>query len=364
MNKCYNNPDVYCVNVEKKHGAGFPLDKNGKTKTVLLNGEWDFKYYVSTAILNPQPTEWDKIEVPSNWQLKGYGKPIYSNIRYPHPIATTGKPHINENENPCGVYRRSFSLDKIEGNIHVNFAANSGAEVYVNGSFVGYSEDTFDYQEYDITPYVKVGENELKIIVYRYTTGSYLEDQDMWRISGLYRDVNLVFLPDARIEDMYARAEFNVNDNYADIVDDFFRNYFAEAAEPMRKYFDELQAHLRYLEEAFPADVNGNIYNPMEQTKLWSFGTLNGWLDLIDEAYEKIEPLKASDPDRYEVLEKHIRLESIFPRFALYRLYSGMYAATDLYNLRTEFKNDCKDFGITYVSETTSLDNVFADWGL
>ena len=64
------------------------------------------------------------------------------------------------------------------------------------------------------------------------------------------------------------------------------------------------------------------------------------------------------------MLEKHIRLESIFPRFALYRLYSGMYAATDLYNLRTEFKNDCKDFGITYVSETTSLDNVFADWGL
>lgn len=220
MNNCYNNPDVYCVNVEKKHGAGFPLDQNGKTKTVLLNGEWDFKYYVSTAILNPRPTEWDKIEVPSNWQLKGYGKPIYSNIRYPHPIATSGKPHINENENPCGVYRRSFSLDKIEGSIHVNFAANSGAEVYVNGSFVGYSEDTFDYQEYDITPYVKVGENELKIIVYRYTTGSYLEDQDMWRISGLYRDVNLVFLPDARIEDMYARAEFNEDYSKAKLLVD------------------------------------------------------------------------------------------------------------------------------------------------
>ena len=172
MNNCYNNPDIYCVNVEKKHGAGFPLDQNGKTKTVLLNGEWDFKYYVSTAILNPRPTEWDKIEVPSNWQLKGYGKPIYTNIRYPHPIATTGKPHINENENNCGVYRRTFVLDKVSGSIHVNFAANSGAEVYVNGSFIGYSEDTFDYQEYDITPYVKVGENELKIIVYRYTTGS------------------------------------------------------------------------------------------------------------------------------------------------------------------------------------------------
>ena len=220
MNNCYNNPDIYCVKVEKKHGAGFPLGENGDVKTVLLNGEWDFKYYVSAAILDPNPKEWDKITVPSNWQLKGYGKPIYSNIRYPHPIATSGKPHINESENNCGVYRRFFSIDKIEESVHVNFAANSGAEVYVNGSFVGYSEDTFDYQEYDITPYIKVGQNELKIIVYRYTTGSYLEDQDMWRISGLFRDVNLVFIPSVRIEDMYARAEFNEDFSKAKLLVD------------------------------------------------------------------------------------------------------------------------------------------------
>ncbi len=209
MKNFFNNPDVYCVNVEPKHGAGFPIDCTGNVQTSLLNGEWDFKYYVSATLLDLNPSEWDKLYVPSNWQLKGYGKPIYSNIRYPHPIRTSGKPHIDASENNCGVYRKTFTLEKLDGRVHINFAANSGAEVYVNGSFVGYSEDTFDYQEYDLTPYVKVGENEIKIVVYRYTTGSYLEDQDMWRISGIFRDVNLIFLPDVRISDVYARAEFN-----------------------------------------------------------------------------------------------------------------------------------------------------------
>lgn len=213
MKKFFNNPDVYCVNVAPKHGAGFPVAEDGSVKTSLLNGDWDFKYYASATMLDINPSEWDTIAVPSNWQLKGYGKPIYTNIRYPHPIRTTGKPHINEEENNVGVYRRTFTLNKIEGSIHINFAANSGAELYINGSFAGYSEDTFDYQEYDITPYVKVGENEVKIVVYRYTTGSYLEDQDMWRISGLFRDVTLIYLPSVRIEDVYARAEFN--DDYS-----------------------------------------------------------------------------------------------------------------------------------------------------
>lgn len=180
---------------------------------------------------------------------------------------------------------------------------------------------------------------------------------------GQYNQTNVTHFSKLK-EYFNARAEFNVNDNYADIVNDFFHNYFGEAEVPMRKYFDELQAHLRYLEETFPADVNGNIYNPMEQTKLWSYGTLNGYLKLIDEAYAAIEPLKVSNPDRYKILEKHIKLESMFPRFALLRLYSGMYASTDLYNARMEFKGDCTTFGITYVQEQTSMETVFADWGL
>lgn len=161
-----------------------------------------------------------------------------------------------------------------------------------------------------------------------------------------------------------SRAEFNVNDNYADIVNDFFAAYFRDAAEPMREYFDQLQAHLRYIEEAYPADVNGNIYNPMEQSKLWSYGTLNGWLGLINQAYEKVEKYKESDPVFYETLVKHIKLESIFPRFAILRLYGGMFSKSEVYDLRVKFREDCTEFGITMLKETASLDTVYKDWGI
>lgn len=209
MKDFFNNPEVYSVNVCDKHGAGFPMNERGEEKIMLLNGDWNFRYFVSVKMLEMNPDAWDTISVPSNWQLKGYGKPIYTNVRYPKPIATSGRPHINEDEDPCGLYMRKFEVNSLADDIHINFCANSGAELYINGEFVGYSEDTFDYQEYDITPYVKIGENEVKIIVYRYTTGSYLEDQDMWRISGLFRDVTLIYLPHCRISDVYARAVFN-----------------------------------------------------------------------------------------------------------------------------------------------------------
>ncbi|MBD5091979.1 MAG: hypothetical protein HDT36_01175 [Clostridiales bacterium] len=212
MKNYFNDPNVYSLNVCDKHGAGFPLSESGEERIELLNGKWNFKFFAAATMLELNPSEWEEIDVPSNWQLKGYGKPIYSNIKYPSPIATGASlPKINAEENPCGVYMRTFTIDSKDGDIHINFCANSGAELYINGKFVGYSEDTFDYQEYDITPFVKVGENEVKIVVYRYTTGSYLEDQDMWRISGLFRDVTLIFLPKVRIADIYAYSELDDN---------------------------------------------------------------------------------------------------------------------------------------------------------
>ena len=209
----HNDPNVYAVGTLPKHGAGYPLATDGTPRTECLNGEWNFKYYPSVALMEAEPTSWDTIEVPSNWQLKGYGKPVYTNVRYPYPICTNPfkLPHIDDTDNSCGVYMKEFTLGKIEGRVHLEFAANSGAEVYVNGTFAGYSESSFDYQEYDVTDLVKEGSNTLKIIVYRYTTGSYLEDQDMWRISGIFRDVMLIFVPSARIADVYARASFSDN---------------------------------------------------------------------------------------------------------------------------------------------------------
>ena len=248
MEHYFNNPDVYCLNVQPKHGAGFPLDEKGEAKTISLNGEWNFKFYVSTTLLNLQPENWDTISVPSNWQLKGYDKPIYTNIRFPKPIDSRhcSKPHIDEAENPCGVYMRKFSIPKHDGSVHINFAANSGAELYINDNFVGYSEDTFDYQEYDITSFLKDGENEVKIVVFRYTTGSYLEDQDMWRLSGLFRDVTLILLPPVRIEDIYARSELG----------DDLKNATLLLDAKVKNVCDNVTEDVKIVAELFDADGN------------------------------------------------------------------------------------------------------------
>lgn len=160
-----------------------------------------------------------------------------------------------------------------------------------------------------------------------------------------------------------SRALFNVNESVSDIYDDFFTNYFKDAAKPMRQFFDELQAHLKYIEQEYP-EVNGNIYNNMDLSKYWSFATLNHWMDLIDEAYDSIEHYRDTQPVLYESLEKHIKLESIFPRFALCRLYGGMYSEEDIDQMRRDFRTDCQSLSITMYGETKSLDTIFTIWGM
>ena len=108
-----------------------------------------------------------------------------------------------------------------------------------------------------------------------------------------------------------SKAMWDVNVDYSKVCDDFFSGYFRDAAEPMRAYFDELQAHLKYLEEAYPAEINGNIYNNIAQIRFWPKRTLDHWADYIEEAYSAIEKYKASDPALYETLKKHIKLESM-----------------------------------------------------
>ncbi len=164
-------------------------------------------------------------------------------------------------------------------------------------------------------------------------------------------------------EYMNSRTMFDVNDSYADILDDFFANYFQNAEKPMRLYFDELSAHLRYLEQMYPASVNGNIYNNMEKAEYWPKGLLDQWMGYIDEAYGLIEPLRESDPELYATLEKNIKLESIFLRFAAIRLYPGKYSAETLDDMRKTFVEDCRELNITMLNEVTALAPLFAEWG-
>ena len=162
-----------------------------------LNGTWRFSF---ASRVDARPTDfyradfddaaWKPIRVPSNWQFEGYDVPIYMNIAY--PWGTTTPPYIPPEINPVGSYRRTFAVPP-EWKGRPVFLTFDGVEsafyVWVNGQRVGYSEDSRTPAEFDITKYVRDGDNTLAVEVYRWCDGSYLEDQDFWRQSGIYRDV-------------------------------------------------------------------------------------------------------------------------------------------------------------------------------
>ncbi len=158
-----------------------------------------------------------------------------------------------------------------------------------------------------------------------------------------------------------SKAMWNVNFDFSEICDNFFANYFHEAAAPMRRYFDELQLHLTYLETEYP-ELNGGIYVNMEQARFWPKRLIDHWLELIDEGYEAIEIYKTSNPTLYETLRKHLKIESIFPRYVQVTLQTGYYSSEELKARRDSFRNDCQELSITMCSEVKTLETVFAGW--
>ncbi|MEG1791472.1 MAG: glycoside hydrolase family 2 TIM barrel-domain containing protein [Clostridia bacterium] len=214
MNNYYNDVSIFNVNTEKRHGAGFPYDVNGYKKIKSLNGIWKFKFCEKVGdipenyfSLDYDISNFDEIKVPSDWQIQGFGKPQYTNVNYPYPVESKKKkliPYIHPEINPVGCYVTEFTYKPSKENVFINFGGiNSAGEVYLNGQFVGFSEDTFDQVEYDITDFVVEGTNKLAVTVYQFSIGSYLEDQDMWRLAGIFRDVNLVFRSEKCIADIY-----------------------------------------------------------------------------------------------------------------------------------------------------------------
>lgn len=160
-----------------------------------------------------------------------------------------------------------------------------------------------------------------------------------------------------------SRMRFNVNDSFADISNDFFENYFMDAAEPMRQYFNELQAHLVYNDSVY-TELTGNIYNTLDVTKYWPYATLTHWMDLIDQAYEAIAKYEETSPDLYDTLRRHIMLESIFPRYALCNLHGGMYTSEELLQMRKDFRTDCITVNVTLYNEGKSLEEIYSAWGI
>lgn len=193
-----------------------------KSRLKMLNGEWDFKYSVnlkeaSKDFYKGKVSDWDKIEVPSNWELKGYDSPIYKSAVYPfRPI---NPPFIPKDYNGIGSYQRSFTVPENWKDMTVTLhfgAVSSGFQVWLNGEFLGYGEDSFLPSEFDISPYLKEGENVVSVQVIRWADGSYLEDQDHWRMSGIQREVFIMAEPKLRIQDFFYQTK--LDKEYKDAV--------------------------------------------------------------------------------------------------------------------------------------------------
>ena len=201
----WENPAVSQINREVQHAYFIPFasvdqaranDKWASPYIQSLNGKWQFHLshnpYERPAwfFKNDYDTrDWDSIPVPANWELQGYDYPIYVNITYPHAKTP---PTIQKNYNPVGSYKRTFTIpaDWNEKEVFLHFGAVSSAMyVWVNEQMVGYSEDSKTPAEFNITKYLVEGENSLAVEVYRWCDGSYMEDQDFWRMSGITRDV-------------------------------------------------------------------------------------------------------------------------------------------------------------------------------
>lgn len=232
----WENHHVLQINREPARAAFTPFSLRKGDCSVCLDGIWKFRW-------TPVPSEriadfyrtgfndkdWTDFPVPANWEVNGYGTPIYVSAGYPFkidPPRVMGEPKANyttyKERNPVGQYRRSFTLPtgwEAKGQTFLRFeGVMSAFYVWVNGERVGYSQGSMEPSEFNVTRYLKAGENKIALEVYRYSDGSYLEDQDFWRFGGIHRSIHLVHTPDIRIRDYAVRTLPVATGNYQDFT--------------------------------------------------------------------------------------------------------------------------------------------------
>jgi beta-galactosidase len=223
-NHYLENPELFAENQQPTHVPLFRFNDLESARTQpaenspwlhSLNGNWSFKLYETPEQVPAEfmadefDPEWDSIQVPAVWQTEGFGHPMYRNI--PMEFAPYDPPFVPDDLNPTAVYRTEFTvpLTWINQSIHLHFdGVKSAALVYLNGVYVGYDQGGMTPAEYDITSGLKSGTNVLTVAVPRWSDGSYLEDQDMWRFSGIYRAVYLEAIPNISISDCFVTADY------------------------------------------------------------------------------------------------------------------------------------------------------------
>ena len=232
----WENPAVFERGKEPARATGFPFesrdlaladDRAASKRFLSLNGKWRFSFSANT---DGAPADffrddfdvsgWNQIRVPADWQAEGYDQARYNNVTYPFPA---NRPLIPHERNPVGSYRRDVDIPAAWSGqdviLHIG-AAGSAYYVWVNGQQVGYSEDSKLPSEFNITRFLRPGRNSIAMRIYRWSDGSYLEDQDFWRVSGIEREVFLMAAPKTRIRDFAVRAGLinNWRDGALDVI--------------------------------------------------------------------------------------------------------------------------------------------------
>ena len=320
----WENPELTGLNRENPHATmiSFPDEQSALSSVkesspdyISLDGIWKFRFSKNPG---ERPywffkddydiRDWDDTNVPSNWQMKGYDPPIYSNITYPFK---KDPPRIPHDANPVGSYKRSFKISPEWKNkeIFLHFGAvSSFFYVWVNEQLVGFSKDSKTPAEFDITRYIKNGSNSLSVEVYRWSDGSYLEDQDFWRMSGIQRTVFLHARPKTYINDFFVKGglENNYKDGKLDAsillssVGEDKNEYLVEAS-----LYDNIQ---KIYNEQFPATLTDN---KKVIAFLKSFPAIKRWSAETPDLYTFVINLKNKSGANLESVSTKIGFRSV-----------------------------------------------------
>ncbi|MBC2855012.1 DUF4981 domain-containing protein [Cetobacterium sp. 2A] len=266
MNNFINNPEIFSINKLEPHSDHKYFCEN-KVLKKSLNGIWDFSYCDSPI--------WSTIIVPGHMELQGYGVPQYVNTMYPwdgHENLSPGE--IPQDYNPYGTYRKQINIPKDWQNspVIISFqGVESCFELYCNDKFVGYSEDSFTPSEFNITPFLSEKENTISVKVYKWCSGSWLEDQDFWRFSGIFRDVYLYTTPSVHVQDTFLKSDLSDNLKNVTLRNELILNYLRECTVNIIMELKDSNDNIVSISEAIRTKDN-KVYLELkaENINLWS----------------------------------------------------------------------------------------------
>ena len=321
------NPKIFNINKEPAHAGFFAYEnrqlalknnKNNSYNFYSLNGDWKFKWVTAPSKIptdfytqNFVDKKWNDFQVPASWEVNGYGIPIYVNHPYEFFYKEPNPPHVPEDHNPVGCYRKEFELPAgwEDKRIYIHLGAvKSAFYIYINGEKVGYSQDSKLPAEFDLTNYLVEGKNLIALEVYRWCDGSYLECQDFWRISGIERDVYLFARNYSHIRDFtviteldkkYKDGELNVNVEYLQSNQSIISNRVVRIE--LQDRSGEVVSSSQQEVNLFSKQVQFNL--PISNPKKWTAETPN--------LYELIISLVDQDGNILEVITQKVGFRKV-----------------------------------------------------